>query len=141
MQPDFGRVIAHPVRARYFAPRLFFGGDPDMQRLRQLTFASLQCDRKKRKTRREIFLERMDSLIPPETLVPPATEPAMGVFPVSTVWRQITPGSAGAKNPEDRIDEPTIVLRPPNFPLGQADEAPATARPGPKCHDADEPFP
>ena len=26
-----------------------------MQRLRQLTFASLQCDRKKRKTRREIF--------------------------------------------------------------------------------------
>ena len=31
-----------------------------MQRLRQLTFASLQCDRKKRKTRREIFLERMD---------------------------------------------------------------------------------
>ena len=32
-----------------------------MQRLRQLTFASLECDRK---TRREIFPERMDSLIP-----------------------------------------------------------------------------
>ena len=35
-----------------------------MQRLRQLTFASLQCDRKKRKTRREIFPERMDGPIP-----------------------------------------------------------------------------
>ncbi len=35
-----------------------------MQRLRQLTFASLECDRKKRKTRREIFPERMDGLIP-----------------------------------------------------------------------------
>ena len=32
-----------------------------MQRLRQLTFASLECDRK---TRREIFLERMDGPIP-----------------------------------------------------------------------------
>ena len=39
-----------------------------MQRLQQLTFASLQCDRKKRKTRREIFLERMDGLIPWERL-------------------------------------------------------------------------
>ncbi len=39
-----------------------------MQRLRQLTFASLQCDRKKRKTRREIFPERMDGLIPWERL-------------------------------------------------------------------------
>ncbi len=32
-----------------------------MQRLQQLTFASLECDRK---TRREIFPERMDGLIP-----------------------------------------------------------------------------
>ncbi len=39
----------------------FLLGDHDMQRLRQLTFASLECDRKKR---REIFLERMDGLIP-----------------------------------------------------------------------------
>ncbi len=39
----------------------FLLGDHDMQRLRQLTFASLECDRKKR---REIFPERMDSLIP-----------------------------------------------------------------------------
>ena len=39
-----------------------------MQRLRQLTFASLECDRKKRKTRREIFPERMDGLIPWERL-------------------------------------------------------------------------
>ncbi len=39
-----------------------------MQRLRQLTFASLQCDRKKRRTRREIFPERMDGLIPWERL-------------------------------------------------------------------------
>ncbi len=35
-----------------------------MQRLQQLTFASLECDRKKRRTRREIFPERMDGLIP-----------------------------------------------------------------------------
>ncbi len=39
-----------------------------MQRLRQLTFASLQCDRKKRKTSREIFPERMDGPIPWERL-------------------------------------------------------------------------
>ena len=39
-----------------------------MQRLQQLTFASLQCDRNKRKTRREIFPERMDGLIPWERL-------------------------------------------------------------------------
>ncbi len=39
-----------------------------MQRLRQLTFASLACDRKKRRTRREIFPERMDGLIPWERL-------------------------------------------------------------------------
>ena len=36
-----------------------------MQRLRQLTFASLECDRK---TRREIFPERMDGLITWERL-------------------------------------------------------------------------
>ncbi len=39
-----------------------------MQRLRQLTFVSLECDRKKRKTRREISPERMDGLIPWERL-------------------------------------------------------------------------
>ncbi len=36
-----------------------------MQRFRQLTFASLECDRK---TRREIFPERMDGPIPWERL-------------------------------------------------------------------------
>ncbi len=36
---------------------------------------------------------------PPEPLVPPATEPTMGSFPVSIVRRHITPGSAGAQNP------------------------------------------
>ncbi len=30
----------------------------------QPTFADLEYERKKRKTRREIFLERMDALIP-----------------------------------------------------------------------------
>ena len=39
-------------------------GDHDMQRLRQLIFASLECDRMKRRTRREIFPERMDGPIP-----------------------------------------------------------------------------
>ncbi len=50
---------------------------------------------------------------PPEPLVPPATEPTMGIFPVSIVWRHITPGSAGTQNPEDRINEPSIILRHP----------------------------
>ncbi len=36
-----------------------------MQRLRQLTFASLECDRKKRRTRREIFPERLEARIAP----------------------------------------------------------------------------
>ncbi len=36
-----------------------------MQRLRQLTFASLECDRKKRRMRHEIFPERMDARIAP----------------------------------------------------------------------------
>ena len=34
----------------------------------QATFADLEYDGKKRKTRREIFLERMDGLIPWEQL-------------------------------------------------------------------------
>ncbi len=50
---------------------------------------------------------------PSEPLVAPATEPTMGIFPVSIVWRHITPGSAGTQNPEDRINEPSIILRHP----------------------------
>ncbi len=42
----------------------FLSRDHNMQRLRQLTFASLEHDFKKLKKRREIFLERMDGLIP-----------------------------------------------------------------------------
>ena len=34
----------------------------------QLTFAELEHDRKKRRTRRELFLERMEQLIPWERL-------------------------------------------------------------------------
>ena len=46
----------------------------------------------------------------PDPLVPPATEPTMDSLPASIVWRQITPRSDGAQNPEDRVDEPSIVL-------------------------------
>ncbi len=49
-----------PKSCLTFLRHAFFG-DHDMQRLRQLTFASLEYDRKKR---HEIFLERMDGLIP-----------------------------------------------------------------------------
>ena len=59
MQPDLGRGIVHPGGTRCLAPSFSFG-DHDMQRLRQLAFASLECDRKKRRTRHEIFPERMD---------------------------------------------------------------------------------
>ncbi len=44
--------------------RILFTVDRDMQRLRQLIFSSLECDRKKRRTRCEIFPERVDGLIP-----------------------------------------------------------------------------
>lgn len=32
--------------------------------MEQMTFSEAECQNKKRKTRREIFLERMDKLIP-----------------------------------------------------------------------------
>ena len=68
---------------------------------------------------------------PPETPVPPATEPTMGVFPVSGVWRQITPGSASAQNPEDRINEPPVVLRHPTPTSRSAGQMRLQQRPDP----------
>ena len=74
-----------------------------MQRLRQLTFASLECDRKKRKTRREIFLERMDGLIPWERLearIAPAC-PKGGIVDATIISAPSSTGNeSNARDPE-----------------------------------------
>ena len=45
----------------------------------------------------------------PNTLVTPAAETTMRVFPVSIVRRQVAPGGASAQNPENRIDKSAVV--------------------------------
>ena len=59
----------------------------------------------------------------PNALVPPAAKPAVRVFPVAVVGRQVTPGRARAQNPENRVDKQPVVLRraaPGAFAPGQA---------------------
>jgi len=46
----------------------------------------------------------------PESLVAPAAKPAVGVFPVPVVGRQIPPGSAGAQNPENGVEKKSVVF-------------------------------
>ena len=46
----------------------------------------------------------------PESLVAPAAKPAVGVFPVPVVGRQIPPGSAGAQNPENGVEKKPVVF-------------------------------
>ena len=46
----------------------------------------------------------------PETLVAPAAKPAVGVFPVPVIGRQIPPGSAGAQNPENGVEKKPVVF-------------------------------
>ena len=46
----------------------------------------------------------------PETLVAPAAKPAVGVFPVPVIWRQIPPGSAGAQDPENAVEKKPVVF-------------------------------
>ena len=116
-----------------------------MQHLRQLTFASLKCDRK---TRRKIFLERMDSLIPwarLEACIAPvyptgggasqprsATVSRAGSRPSTTTWILVLstprerpmawsgppffrPRRAGAQDVENPADRPPVV-HPRNAP-------------------------
>jgi hypothetical protein len=47
----------------------------------------------------------------PHAPITPAAEPPMGVLPVAVACRKITPGRAGAQNPEDGVNETAIVLR------------------------------
>ena len=49
-----------------------------------------------------------DSL--PETLVAPAAKPAVSVFPVPVIGRQIPPGSAGAQDPENGVEKKPVVF-------------------------------
>ena len=46
----------------------------------------------------------------PETLVAPAAKPAVGVFPVPVIGRQIPPGSAGAQDPENAVEKKPVVF-------------------------------
>ena len=46
----------------------------------------------------------------PESLVAPAAKPAVGVFPVPVVGRQIPPGSAGAQDPENGVEKKPVVF-------------------------------
>ena len=45
----------------------------------------------------------------PQTLVPPTAEPAVGVFPIAVVGGKIAPGSAGAQDPENGVEEAPII--------------------------------
>jgi hypothetical protein len=46
----------------------------------------------------------------PDTLLNPTPKPLGNTVPVSVIRRQITPRSTCAENPEDSIDESSIVL-------------------------------
>jgi len=47
----------------------------------------------------------------PDTLVAPATETPMRIFPVAVVRRQIAPGCPSAQNPENAIEKAPVILR------------------------------
>jgi len=55
------------------------------------------------------------------SFIAPAAKASVGVFPVTVVRGQITPGSAGTQNPENGIDEAPIIL---------SDAAPGASAPG-----------
>ena len=46
----------------------------------------------------------------PETLVAPAAKPAVSVFPVPVIGRQIPPGSARAQDPENGVEKKPVVF-------------------------------
>lgn len=45
----------------------------------------------------------------PHSLVAPAAESAMCIFPISITRRQVSPRGSGAQNPEDSVDEFSII--------------------------------
>ena len=47
----------------------------------------------------------------PNAFVPPAAKPAVRVFPVAVVRRQVTPRRARAQNPENRVNKQVVVFR------------------------------
>jgi len=55
--------------------------------------------------------EHIEQILP-HALVSPTAKTSVGILPVTIVWRQISPGGASAKNPENCVDELTIVPGP-----------------------------
>jgi hypothetical protein len=49
----------------------------------------------------------------PQAFISPTAEASMGILPISQIGRQITPGTAGAQNPEDGVEKKTIVVGSP----------------------------
>ena len=56
------------------------------------------------------FLERLKDG-GPDTVFGPTIESLKDGVPVSESFREISPGCSGSKNPQDRIDEPSVVSR------------------------------
>ncbi len=46
----------------------------------------------------------------PKPLVAPAAKPAVGIFPVPVIGRQIPPGSARAQDPENGVEKKPVVF-------------------------------
>lgn len=46
----------------------------------------------------------------PMPFVPPAAKAPVGVAPATIIGGKIPPGSAGAQNPQDGVDESTVVM-------------------------------
>jgi hypothetical protein len=45
----------------------------------------------------------------PNTFISPSAKFAVCIFPITIVWRQITPWCTSAQNPENAVDELAIV--------------------------------
>jgi len=54
--------------------------------------------------------DRFEQLLPYPLVAPPA-KAAMRVLPVTIFRRQITPWGSGTQNPDDGIDEGSIIFR------------------------------
>gem|GEM_PF-4993964 len=48
----------------------------------------------------------------PDPFIPLSDKSPVRIAPSSILRRQIPPGSSCSYNPEDRIDEPAIIMRP-----------------------------
>ena len=54
----------------------------------------------------------------PDALVSPTAEPAVDIFPIAVIRRQIAPRCASTQNPKDGIDECAVIsgIAAPTFP-------------------------